>query len=283
MRRTAAAVGSLAARRAYAPTEGSTTHFGYREVPIDEKAGMVGKVFHSVADKYDLMNDVLSLGAHRLWKRSFVERADPQLGCQYLDVAGGTGDIAFRIADALQSKALHSPRPLATPSLITVLDINSSMLKVGQDRAKERYPALPPSVQLRFVEGDAQKLPLDDHSIDLYTIAFGIRNVTDIPMALREAHRVLRPGGRFLCLEFSKVTNPLLRPFYHLYNHNLLPVVGHVVASDWDSYQYLAESIERFPSQEDFKTMLQDAGFQHVTYTNYTEGIVAVHDGWKLS
>eukprot|EP00667_Euglena_gracilis_P018569 EG_transcript_19736 len=259
-----------------------TTHFGYKEVPVEEKATLVGKVFHNVADKYDLMNDVLSLGVHRVWKNCFVAKADPQLGCQYLDVAGGTGDIAFRIIDALHQKALNRSRPVDTPSLVTILDINSSMLKVGEDRARQRYPSLHPALQMKFVEGDAQQLPVEDGSIDLYTIAFGIRNVTDIPQALREAHRVLRPGGRFLCLEFSKVTNPLLQPVYHLYNHNLLPVVGHVVASDWDSYQYLAESIERFPTQEAFKAMIEEAGFKHVAYTNYTEGIVAVHEGWKL-
>jgi|UniRef100_A0A7S4G857 ubiquinone/menaquinone biosynthesis methyltransferase len=260
----------------------STTHFGYKEVPVEEKASMVASVFHSVADNYDIMNDVLSMGTHRLWKNSFVSMADPQLECQYLDVAGGTGDIAFRLLDALQEKAMDRIKPVEKTAQVTVLDINSSMLKVGEDRARQRYPTLHPAVSLRFIEGDAQKLPIEDATIDMYTIAFGIRNVTDIPKALRDAHRVLKPGGRFLCLEFSKVQNPVLSPLYHMYNHNLLPVVGHVVASDWGSYQYLAESIDRFPSQERFQQMLEEAGFQNVTYTNFAEGIVAVHDGWKL-
>eukprot|EP00906_Rhabdomonas_costata_P011446 RCo016316 len=267
---------------AAAPKEAGTTHFGFQEVPVADKAKLVGGVFHKVADSYDLMNDVMSVGIHRLWKNSFVELVNPQLGCEYLDVAGGTGDIAFRIVDALTAKGMSTVRPLAKPSRVTVLDINSSMLKVGEERAAKRYPALHPSVTMRWVEGDAQCLPIDSNSIDQYTIAFGIRNVTDIPAALRDAHRVLKRGGRFLCLEFSKVNNPLLRPLYQVYNFNILPVMGHLIASDWGSYQYLAESIEKFPDQERFKAMLQEAGFKNVSYTNYSLGICAVHDAWKL-
>eukprot|EP00992_Anisonema_acinus_P000314 TRINITY_DN10114_c0_g1_i3.p1 TRINITY_DN10114_c0_g1~~TRINITY_DN10114_c0_g1_i3.p1 ORF type:complete len:312 (-),score=86.55 TRINITY_DN10114_c0_g1_i3:239-1174(-) len=264
--------------RALSTDMGATTHFGSREVPVEDKARLVGEVFHGVADNYDRMNDVLSLGVHRCWKDAFVAALHPQPGAAFLDVAGGTGDIAFRLVDRLQAAA----RADGEPSAVMVLDINSSMLKVGEERAAERYGALPSSVDLRFVEGDAQNLPLPDESVDQYTIAFGIRNVTDIPAALREAHRVLRRGGRFSCLEFSRVEAPIVGPVYRWYNATVLPVAGHVVAGDWAAYQYLAESIERFPDQETFRAMIADAGFHAATYSNYSLGIVAAHDGWKL-
>jgi len=254
----------------------------------------VGHVFDNVASKYDLMNDVMSAGVHRVWKDTLVSmlgaHAPNCANLQVLDVAGGTGDIAFRIAHELgraSSAAGTAARPAADGEAevarIVVSDINTSMLAEGRRRA-EQMPslAMPSAPRLEWVPADARQLPFDDCSFDVYTIAFGIRNVTRIDEALREAHRVLRPGGRFLCLEFSHVTNPLLAAAYEHYSFAVIPAMGELVASDRASYQYLVESIRKFPKQEEFADMLRAAGLRSVTYTNLTAGCVAIHSGFKL-
>lgn len=277
-------------------SEGPTTHFGYRDVPQAEKAKMVGEVFSRVADSYDLMNDVMSAGVHRVWKDHFVHgmglpaiSAASASGVRVLDVAGGTGDIAFRIADALLAGEAAGARVPAAGAErsdraeITVYDINADMLRVGEQRAGARAQLQRPGAPvLRWVVGDAEKLPFADESFDLYSIAFGIRNVTTVPNALREAHRVLKPGGRFVCLEFSQVENPLLRAVYDEYSFRLIPVLGSLVANDRASYQYLVESIRKFPNQVAFAEWIRDAGFEAVSYTNLTFGAVAVHSGFKV-
>lgn len=247
------------------------THFGFRTVAEDEKASMVRDVFDSVASKYDLMNDLMSAGVHRLWKNAMIDWLHPRPGKRYLDVGGGTGDIAFRIWDKISQSKRERPD-------ITVTDINNEMLKVGRDRAidKGRLDGL------TWMCSDAEKLPIPDSSIDYYTIAFCIRNVTHIDKALAEARRVLRPGGRFMCLEFSQVVVPGFDKIYDLYSFKLMPEIGRIVAQDRDSYQYLAESIRRFPPQEDFAQMMRDAGLEKVKYRNLSGGIAAIHSGWRL-
>jgi len=242
------------------------THFGFQTVGEAEKRDKVLSVFHNVADKYDMMNDVMSAGVHRLWKDYFVNKINPSRDLKLLDVAGGTGDIAFRFLDRGGGS-------------VVVCDINKSMLGVGEDRAAERGYR---DNQIQWVEGDAQALSFEDNSFDCYTIAFGIRNVVKIEEALREARRVLKPGGRFLCLEFSKVTVPGLDQLYQFYSFQVIPPLGHVVAGDWDSYQYLVESIQQFPDQETFSHMIREAGFGFVKYENLTGGIAAIHSGFKL-
>lgn len=244
-----------------------STHFGFREVPTDDKAGLVRGVFDSVAGNYDLMNDLMSGGVHRLWKSAMIDWLMPRKGQHLLDVAGGTGDIAFRFLDAVEGDGR-----------VTVLDINHAMLSVGQDRAIDQGRLK----GLDWTNGDAQSLPLPDKSVDAYTIAFGIRNVTDIPKALREAYRVLKPGGRFLCLEFSKVEAPVLKEFYDFYSFKLLPEIGGIVAKDKPSYQYLVESIRQFPDADRFADMLREAGFGQVKYRRLSGGIAALHSGWRL-
>ncbi|KAA0157209.1 hypothetical protein FNF29_00561 [Cafeteria roenbergensis] len=244
---------------------------------------MVGGVFHSVADRYDLMNDFMSGTLHRLWKDEFVsmlgpvESPDPSDPVRYLDMAGGTGDISFRIAEALRSR---SGKPVAAE--IVVSDINPSMLGVGEQRARSKglldgrgLPAM------SFVEADAEALPFESDTFDSYTIAFGIRNVTHVDRALAEAFRVLRPGGRFMCLEFSRVRNPVLAAAYDAYSFNVIPAVGQAVTGDRDSYQYLVESIRQFPNQEAFKGMIEDAGFVSARSRDMTFGVVAIHSGFK--
>lgn len=252
------------------PSSARRTSFGFRDVPESEKQPLVDGVFASVAGRYDLMNDLMSGGLHRLWKRELVSWLSPPVGghqpYNVLDIAGGTGDIAFRIAD-------RSPS-----AQVTVLDISKPMLDVGRERAGKR--GLSPRV--RFVEGNAETLPLDDDTFDAATIAFGIRNVPDIPAALAEAYRVLRVGGRFLVLEFSRVDVAGLEEIYDLYSFNVIPKLGGLVADDEDSYRYLVESIRRFPPQEKFADMVRDAEFARVTYRNLTGGIAAIHSGWKL-
>ncbi len=228
---------------------------------------MVRGVFDSVADRYDLMNDLMSAGVHRLWKSAMIDWLMPCKGQHLLDVAGGTGDIAFRFLDRVKGEGL-----------VTVLDINHAMLSVGQDRALDQGRL----DGLEWVNGDAQSLPLPDKTVDAYTIAFGIRNVTDIPLALREAYRVLKPGGRFLCLEFSTVSAPLLKDVYDFYSFKLLPEIGGLVAKDKDSYKYLVESIRKFPDAETFADMLTAAGFHQVKYRKLSGGIAALHSGWRL-
>src|SRR5689334_14743828 len=246
---------------------GGRASFGYREVPASEKAGLVGRVFESVAPRYDLMNDLMSGGVHRLWKNALVDVLAPRRGERFLDVAGGTGDIAFRIA-----------RRLGESAEVTICDINPAMLEVGRDRAADRGLLR----GLAWTTGDAESLPFPDRSFDAYTIAFGLRNVTDIDKALGEAFRVLRPGGRFLCLEFSKVTSAPVGRVYDAYSERALPLLGRFVARDAESYRYLHESIRRFPSQRELARRMGAAGFERVGWRNMTLGVVALHTGWRI-
>jgi len=246
------------------------TWFGFREVDLDKKQGMVDRVFAQVAKRYDLMNDLMSGGLHRLWKDAMVAWLGPprqaSRGYQVLDVAGGTGDIAFRIAGR------------SAGSTVVVADINSEMLKVGRARAADRGLA----DRVRFVDANAEQLSFPDGSFDAVTIAFGIRNVPRIERALAEALRVLKPGGRFLCLEFSAVDVAGLDRLYDLYSFNVIPAIGEWVAGDREAYAYLVESIRRFPNQARFAAMIADAGFARVEHRNLTGGIAAIHSGWKL-
>ncbi|PHQ72305.1 MAG: bifunctional demethylmenaquinone methyltransferase/2-methoxy-6-polyprenyl-1,4-benzoquinol methylase UbiE [Sneathiella sp.] len=244
-----------------------STHFGFKQVPKQEKVNLVRDVFNSVAGSYDLMNDLMSGGVHRLWKAAMIDWLMPRPGQHLLDVAGGTGDIAFRFLDRVKGEGL-----------VTVLDINHAMLSVGQDRAIDQGRL----EGLEWVNGDAQSLPLPDKSVDAYTIAFGIRNVTDIPLALREARRVLKTGGRFMCLEFSKVSAPVLKEFYDFYSFKLLPEIGGLVAKDKPSYEYLVESIRQFPDADTFAGMLMEAGFHQAKYRKLSGGIAALHSAWRL-
>lgn len=243
-----------------------TTHFGFQEVTEDDKAGMVHGVFSSVASKYDLMNDLMSGGIHRLWKDAMMNWLAPRNGQHLLDVAGGTGDIAFRFLKR------------APAAQATVLDMTEDMLVEGQKRAEAAKLA----DHLDWVVGDAMALPFPDSTFDRYTISFGIRNVTRIDDALSEAFRVLKPGGRLMVLEFSQLPVPALQKAYDLYSFNVIPLMGQVVTNDRASYQYLVESIRRFPDQDTFATMIQTAGFEQVTYRNLTMGVAALHSGWKL-
>ncbi|WVQ99267.1 hypothetical protein IAU59_006399 [Kwoniella sp. CBS 9459] len=285
---------------------GKTTHFGFREVPEEEKEGLVGGVFSSVASSYDIMNDSMSLGIHRLWKDSFVSTLLPKLPASYhtnsrdstaaagagqarepfkcLDVAGGTGDIALRILDRAREK--FGSRDIE----VEIVDLNQGMLNEGRKRvAKTLYYNTP---QITFTHGNAQHLPshIADNSIDLYTIAFGIRNCTSLPAVLSEAHRVLKPGGKIGVLEFGKVSNPLFREVYRQYSFQFIPIMGKILAGDSESYQYLVESIERFPSQPDFAQLVRDAGFQTGqmregkggAWTDFTGGIATMWTGVKV-
>ncbi|WP_336958486.1 class I SAM-dependent methyltransferase [Sphingobium aquiterrae] len=240
-----------------------TVSFGYRDVDAEQKAGMVGEVFSSVARNYDLMNDAMSGGMHRLWKDQLVRRIKPRPGEAFLDMAGGTGDIAFR----LHAKGAH----------VTVADINPDMLAVGMQRAAKRG-----LTGLSWSEQNAETLSFDDRTFDGYTIAFGIRNVTHIDKALREAHRALKFGGRFFCLEFSTTTWPGFAEVYDSYSHKLVPKIGKLLAKDEDSYRYLIESIRRFPPMEKFAGMIRDAGFAQVKVEPILGGLVAIHSGWKI-
>ena len=248
---------------------GMQTSYGFRTVSDGEKQELVNDVFHKVAKRYDIMNDVMSAGMHRVWKDAMGASLNPprRPGFRFLDVAGGTGDIAFRIVAASDGQAQG-----------TVLDINGSMLGVGAERATKKGYA----ENLDFVEANAEELPFEDASFDAYTIAFGIRNVPDIDKALREAYRVLRRGGRFLCLEFSEVEMPILDRIYDAWSFNGIPAVGKAIAGEAEPYQYLVESIRKFPRQRDFAAMIERAGFSRVGYTNYTGGIAALHSAWKI-
>nr|KAF6403213.1 coenzyme Q5, methyltransferase [Molossus molossus] len=328
----------LGARLLSQQNQATKTHFGFETVSEEEKGGKVYQVFESVAKNYDVMNDMMSLGIHRIWKDLLLWKMHPFPGTQLLDVAGGTdiaggrerkrernidvkgthrvaatrttqpgpgtncnqGDIAFRFLNYVQGqhqikqkRQLRAQQNLSWEEIaqkyqneedslggsqVMVCDINKEMLKIGRQKACARGY----KTGLAWILGDAEELPFDDDKFDVYTIAFGIRNVTHIDQALQEAHRVLKPGGRFLCLEFSQVNNPLVSRLYDLYSFQVIPVLGEVIAGDWKSYQYLVESIRQFPSQEEFKEMIEDAGFQKVTYENLTSGIVAIHSGFKL-
>lgn len=244
--------------------------FGFKEVTPQDKQKLVNDVFHSVADNYDIMNDVMSAGVHRLWKNAMITWLSPPARNNWhaLDIAGGTGDIAFRTLKASKYQAKS-----------TVLDINSSMLKVGEERAKKIGLT---AEQITFIEGDAQYLPFENNTFDAYTIAFGIRNVPDIALALKEAYRVLKYGGRFLCLEFSEVSTPLLAKAYDAWSFHAIPWLGQKITGDGDSYQYLVESIRKFPSQSIFAENIKEAGFSNVTWRNLTGGVAAIHSGWKI-
>jgi len=245
--------------------------FGFKDVDAAEKPGLVRGVFDRVARRYDLMNDLMSAGVHRLWKDAAVARLNPQPGEVIVDCAGGTGDMARRIADLARKAQLRRGGPDAQ---VLVIDYNAEMLAAGREKGS------PPEVA--WSVGDAQALPLPDAVADAYVIAFGIRNVTDIPKALAEARRVLKPGGRFLCLEFSRpVTEPLQRA-YDAYSFKVIPAIGQAVAGDRESYQYLVESIRRFPDQATFAAMIGEAGFSRVTWTNFTAGVAALHQGWAI-
>lgn len=243
-----------------------TTHFGYSEIPEAEKAGRVHGVFTNVASRYDIMNDVMSAGIHRLWKDAMMDWLAPRDGQRLLDVAGGTGDIAFRFLER------------APGATATVLDMTESMLVAGRKRAEAEAMA----GKLDWIVGDAMALPFEENSFDRYTISFGIRNVTRIPDALAEAYRVLKPGGRLVVLEFSQLPNDGLQRLYDLYSFNVIPRMGQMIAGDRDSYQYLVESIRQFPDQERFAAMIRDAGFDNVKYRNLSLGIAALHSGWKI-
>jgi demethylmenaquinone methyltransferase / 2-methoxy-6-polyprenyl-1,4-benzoquinol methylase len=249
---------------------GQTTHFGFRDVSLGEKQTLVNDVFHSVASRYDLMNDLMSMGLHRVWKDIMINALNPPRAdtpFALLDVAGGTGDVAFRAAKASGSGFRA-----------TVCDINSDMLEVGRQRAAARHL----DDRVSFVGGNAEALAFPDRHFDGYTIAFGIRNVPRIDLALREAYRVLRPGGRFLCLEFSSVDVPGLDRIYDLFSFKVIPPLGRAVTGDAESYRYLVESIRKFPKPNAFAEMIRSAGFSRVTWQSLSGGIVALHSGWRL-
>lgn len=245
--------------------------FGFRDVDPREKPGLVRGVFDRVASRYDLMNDVMSAGVHRLWKDATAARLNPQPGETIIDCAGGTGDMALRFAD-LARRARD--RRGGEDARILVVDYNAEMIAAGRARGLEP--------EINWAVGDAQRLPLPDACADAYVISFGIRNVTDIPAALREARRVLRPGGRFLCLEFSRPPAPALARLYDAYSFKVIPFMGEQVAGDRESYQYLVESIRRFPDQKTFQAMIETAGFRRAGYTNFTGGVSALHHGWAV-
>ena len=247
-----------------------TTHFGFRDVPLDDKQTLVNQVFHNVASRYDLMNDLMSLGLHRVWKDIMINALNPpksDASFGLLDVAGGTGDIALRAA-----------KPAGHGFRATVCDINPDMLRVGRERAAAEHL----DGRVSFIEGNAEALAFPDRTFDAYTIAFGIRNVPRIDVALGEAFRVLRPGGHFLCLEFSAVDVPGLDRLYDLWSFRLIPPLGRVVTGDAESYQYLVESIRKFPRPDTFAEMIRAAGFSRVSWQSLSGGIVALHSGWRL-
>lgn len=258
--------------------EGGTsfTHFGYKEIEEKEKVKKVYEVFENVAKSYDVMNDAMSAGAHRLWKSKFVDQLHVKPNMKVLDMAGGTGDIAFKMFDSFAAQ-----HPNQAPELnpdIVISDINQHMLDVGKERAAK----MGIDHLFQWVQANAEELPFDDETFDVYTIAFGIRNTTHINKVLDEAFRVLKIGGRFSCLEFSHVDNVILSDLYDAYSFQVIPVMGEVLAKDWDSYQYLVESIRKFPKQDTFAEMIYNAGFSNVRYENMTFGVVAVHDGFKI-
>lgn len=249
--------------------------FGFREVPEGDKARLVRGVFDSVARRYDLMNDLMSAGVHRVWKSVFIDRLNPQPGERLLDVAGGTGDIAV----AFLERADGRPRAAFSPPACAIIaDINAEMLQAGRGRSR----AIAFGDRLSRVAGDAENLPFPDQSVDAYTIAFGIRNVTHIDRALSEARRVLKIGGRFQCLEFSAVETDGLQKLYDAYSFNVIPWLGEKVAGDRESYQYLVESIRRFPKQDRFAAMIGEAGFRRVAFENLSAGVVAIHSGRRI-
>ena len=256
-------------------TNAEKTDFGFKEVDRDEKAGLVRAVFDSVAGDYDLMNDLMSGGVHRIWKSVLIDRLNPQPGQRLLDVAGGTGDVAASFLSRADKRPRAHERPLSSA---LICDINHAMMKAGEQRRDARRF----DGRIARVCGDAENIPLSDNLVDSYTIAFGIRNVTNMDAALNEAYRVLKPGGRFVCLEFSHPVTDGLQRVYDAYSFNVIPWLGERVAHDRDSYQYLVESIRRFPVQDAFAARIERAGFSRVTYENLTAGVAALHMGWRL-
>lgn len=254
-----------------AASSGKTSPFGFRDVEAGEKVRMVRGVFDSVASSYDLMNDLMSVGVHRLWKDAAAARLNPRPGETILDVAGGTGDMARRYSR--MARAAQRRRGGDDASII-VLDYNAEMILAGVTKGGEP--------EMQWTVGDAMALPLPDASVDAYSISFGVRNVADVDQALREARRVLKPGGRFLCLEFSRPTAEPVRRAYDAWSFHAIPRIGEWVARDRDSYQYLVESIRRFPDQTTFRTMIETAGFSRVSFTNLSGGVAAIHHGWAI-
>ena len=244
-----------------------TTHFGYKQVATEEKQGKVAEVFHSVADKYDVMNDLMSAGVHRLWKRYTIETSGAKKGDNILDLAGGTGDLAIKFTRIVRSTGK-----------VTLSDINPSMLENG----RERLTNMGIAGNIEYVEANAEDLPFEDNTYNITTMAFGLRNVTDKDAALRSIYRCLKPGGKLMVLEFSKPVVPGLNTLYDAYSFKLLPLIGKVVANDAESYRYLAESIRMHPDQETLKGMFEDAGFEKCSYHNMTGGIVSLHIGYKF-
>lgn len=244
-----------------------TTHFGFKNVAKSDKASMVAEVFHSVAGKYDLMNDLMSMGIHRLWKRFTIDCSGVRAGHKVLDLAGGTGDLTAKFSRLVGEKGQ-----------VVLADINAAMLKVGRDKLRDKGVV----GNVEYVQANAEELPFPDNTFDIITIAFGLRNVTDKDKALASMYRVLKPGGRLLVLEFSKPGNELLSKAYDLYSFHLLPKIGQLVANDSESYQYLAESIRMHPDQDTLKGMLENAGFEQTSYHNLTGGVVALHRGFKF-
>ncbi len=258
-------------------TKQNTIDFGFEDIPVSEKQAKVRGVFDSVAAKYDLMNDAMSAGLHRIWKDMTINKINPQPGELHIDVAGGTGDLARRfVKKAEQARLRRYGKFAGKPARAIIADINAEMLLAGIDEQKDGR------LDITRVCGNAQNLPFPDNFADVVTIAFGIRNVTDRMMALKDMRRVLKPGGRFFCLEFSTPPTEWLRRFYDLYSFNVIPPMGEVLTGDRDSYQYLVESIRKFPKGEEFAAMIKDAGYARVGYENYTGGICALHWGWKI-
>jgi demethylmenaquinone methyltransferase/2-methoxy-6-polyprenyl-1,4-benzoquinol methylase len=251
------------------------THFGFRSVEAAQKPSLVRGVFESVAPRYDLMNDLMSGGIHRLWKSTLVDLLNPRPGLKLLDVAGGTGDVSLRVLERLTRKTDGGGGPAAR---VTVCDFTPEMLRIGYDRATDKGFV----GNIDWVCGDAQALPFADRSSNAYTIAFGLRNMTDIDRALAEAYRVLRPGGRFLCLEFSRIVLPLLDKLYDRYSFGVLPAIGAAVTGDREAYEYLVESIRRFPDQKELQSRIEGVGFARASYRNLSSGIAAIHSGWRI-
>lgn len=243
-----------------------TTHFGFRDVPVEEKSSLVAEVFRSVASKYDVMNDVMSLGMHRLWKKFTIEQANVRRGQFVLDVAAGTGDLSRAFA-----------KQVGPSGKVVMTDINDAMLAVGRDRLTDAGII----GNIEYVQADAENLPFESNYFDCVTIAFGLRNVTNKLAALQSMYRVLKPGGKLLILEFSKPTTPILNKIYDTYSFNLIPKLGQLIANDRDSYQYLVESIRMHPDQDTLKALMIEAHFEDVDYHNLSGGIVALHKGWK--
>ncbi|MGZ9899581.1 bifunctional demethylmenaquinone methyltransferase/2-methoxy-6-polyprenyl-1,4-benzoquinol methylase UbiE [Shewanella gaetbuli] len=243
------------------------THFGYKTVEAEKKADLVADVFHSVAAKYDIMNDVMSFGIHRLWKRHTIEVAAARPGMKVLDLAGGTGDLTAKFS-----------RLVGDTGQVVLADINDSMLKVGRTKLRDKGIVN----NVNYVQANAEALPFPDNHFDIITIAFGLRNVTDKDAALRSMQRVLKPGGKLLVLEFSKPQHEVMRKVYDMYSFKVLPKMGALITQDADSYEYLAESIRMHPDQDTLKQMMIDAGFEQVDYTNMTDGVVALHRGFKF-